>query len=93
MRRGSGAHGNRLNYRPFRRYSLRKTSGWEPPLSLAVLPQMRIEIRAEECRRLSAECAQKALCQANPEVRRIFAKLAEQWRALAEQAEFLQQYH
>jgi hypothetical protein len=70
-----------------------ETSGREPPLSLAVLPQMRMEVRAEECRRRAAECAEKALCQADPEVRRIFVELAEQWRALAEQAEFLRQYH
>jgi hypothetical protein len=65
----------------------------EPPVPFAVLPQMRMEVRVEECRRRAAECAEKALCQADPEVRRLFAELAEQWRALAEQAEFLQQYH
>jgi hypothetical protein len=54
---------------------------------------MRVEVRVEECRQGATECAEKALCQADPEVRRIFAELAEQWRALAEQAEFLQQYH
>ena len=57
------------------------------------LPQMRMDVRVEECRRRAAECAEKALCQSDPEVRRIFAELAEQWRALAEQAEFLQQYY
>jgi hypothetical protein len=55
--------------------------------------QMRMEVRTEECRRRAAECAQKALCQSDPAIRQMFADLAEQWRALAEQAEFLQQYH
>jgi hypothetical protein len=34
----------------------------------------------------------KALCQSDPDIRQIYAELAEHWRALAEQIEFLQQY-
>jgi hypothetical protein len=57
------------------------------------LLQMRMNVRVEECRRRAAECAEKALCQPDPEIRQIFAELAEQWRALAEQTEFLEQFH
>ena len=56
------------------------------------LLQMRMNVRAEECRRRAAECAEKALCQSDPDIRQIYAELAEHWRALAEQTEFLQQY-
>ena len=57
------------------------------------LLQMRMNVRVEECRRRAAECAEKALCQPDPEIRQIFAELAEQWRALAEQTEFLERFH
>ena len=56
------------------------------------LLQMRMNVLAEECRRRNAECAQKALCQSDPDIRQIYAELAEHWRVLAEQTEFLQQY-
>ena len=35
----------------------------------------------------------KALCTREEEPRRTFAELAEQWRALAERAEYLERYH
>jgi hypothetical protein len=35
----------------------------------------------------------KRFCQPDPEIRQIFAELAEQWRALAEQTEFLERFH
>jgi hypothetical protein len=54
---------------------------------------MRMTLRTEECRRRAALCAEKALCTLEEEVRRTFAELAEQWRALAEQAAYLEQYH
>jgi hypothetical protein len=57
------------------------------------LLQMRMNVRVEECRRRAAECAEKALCQPDPEIRQIFAELAEQWPALAEQTEFLERFH
>jgi hypothetical protein len=47
----------------------------------------------QECRRRAAECAEKALCASDEEVRRTFAELAEHWQACAEQTEFLQRYH
>lgn len=56
------------------------------------LLQMRMNVRAEECRRRAAECAEKALCQSDPDIRQIYTELAEHWRALAEQTEFMQQY-
>ena len=55
--------------------------------------KMRMTLRTEECRRRAALCAEKALCTQEEEPRRTFAELAEQWRALAEQAEYLEQYH
>jgi hypothetical protein len=54
---------------------------------------MRMTLRTEECRRRAALCAVKALCTREEEPRRTFAELAEQWRALAEQAEYLEQYY
>ena len=54
---------------------------------------MRMTLRTEECRRRAAICAEKALCTLEEEVRRTFAELAEQWRALAEQTEYLERYH
>ena len=54
---------------------------------------MRINLRTEECRRRAAECARKALCAPDEEVRRTFAELAEQWRMLAEHAEYLGRYN
>jgi len=54
---------------------------------------MRMTLRTEECRRRAALCAEKALCTQEEEPRRTFAELAEQWQALAEQAEYLEQYH
>jgi len=53
---------------------------------------MRMNVLAEGCRRRAAECAQKALCQSDPDIQQIYAELAEHWRALAEHTEFLQQY-
>ena len=55
--------------------------------------KMRMTLRTEECRRRAAACAEKALCVFEEEPRRTFAELAEQWRALAVQAEYLEQYH
>jgi hypothetical protein len=55
--------------------------------------KMRMNLRTEECRRRAAVCAEKALCSFEEEPRRTFAELAEQWRALAVQAEYLEQYH
>jgi hypothetical protein len=52
-----------------------------------------MNIRTEECRRRAAACAEKALCTLEGEARRLFAELAEQWRALAEQTEYLERYH
>ncbi len=54
---------------------------------------MRMNLRTEECRRRAAECARKALCAPDEEVRRTFAELAEQWRMLAEHAEYLGRYN
>ena len=54
---------------------------------------MRMNLRTEECRRRAAVCAEKALCTFEEEPRRTFAELAEQWRALAVHAEYLEQYH
>jgi hypothetical protein len=54
---------------------------------------MRMTLRTEECRRRAAACAEKAHCALEEEPRRTFAELAEQWRALAVQAEYLEQYH
>ena len=54
---------------------------------------MRMNLRTEECRRRAAVCAEKALRTFEEEPRRTFAELAEQWRALAVQAEYLEQYH
>ena len=56
-------------------------------------PQMRMRLRTNECRRRAAVCAEKALSTLEEEARRTFAELAEQWRALAEQAEYLEGYH
>jgi hypothetical protein len=55
--------------------------------------KMRMNLRTEECRRRAAVCAEKALCSFEEEPRRTFAELAEQWRALAVHAEYLEQYH
>jgi hypothetical protein len=55
--------------------------------------KMRMNLRTEECRRRAAACAEKALSTFEDEARRTFAELAEQWRALAEQAEYLERYH
>ena len=55
--------------------------------------KMRMNLRTEECRRRAAVCAEKALCTFEEEPRRTFAELAEQWRALAVHAEYLEQYH
>jgi hypothetical protein len=57
------------------------------------LLQMRMNMRTKECRRRAAECAEKALCAPDQEVRRTFSELAEHRRALAEQTEFLERYH
>lgn len=54
---------------------------------------MRMTLRTEECRRRGALCAEKALCTQEEEPRRTFAELAEQWLVLAEQAQYLEQYH
>jgi hypothetical protein len=54
---------------------------------------MRMNLRTEECRKRAADCAEKALCAFDQEVRRTFAELAEQWRVLAEHTEYLGQYH
>ena len=54
---------------------------------------MRMTLRTEECRRRAAICAKKALSTLEEEPRRTFAELAEQWRALAEQSAYLEQYH
>ena len=54
---------------------------------------MRMSLRIQECRRRAAVCAEEALCALDQEVRRTFAELAEQWRMLAEQAEYLERYH
>ena len=54
---------------------------------------MRMAIRTEECRKLAAACAEKALCAPDQDVRRTFAELAEQWRMLAEHTEYLGRYH
>jgi len=56
---------------------------------------MRMSLRTEECRRRAAVCAEKALCTLEEEPRRTFSELAdselaEQWRALAEQTEYLE---
>ena len=53
---------------------------------------MRMSLRTEECRRRAAVCAEKALCTLEEEPRRTFSELAEQWRALAEQTEYLERY-
>ena len=55
--------------------------------------KMRMTLRTEECRRRAAICAEKALSKPEEEPRRTFAELAEQWRALAEQSAYLEQYH
>jgi hypothetical protein len=55
--------------------------------------RMRMNLRTEECRKRAAECAEKALCAPDQEVRRTFAELAEQWRTLAEHTEYLGRYH
>ena len=55
--------------------------------------KMRMNLRTEECRRRAAVCAKKALRTFEEEPRRTFAELAEQWRALAVHAEYLEQYH
>jgi hypothetical protein len=57
------------------------------------LAKMRMSLRTNECRRRAAVCAEKALSTLEQEARRTFAELAEQWRALAEQAEYLEGYH
>ena len=54
---------------------------------------MRMSLRTDGCRRRAAVCAEKALSTLEQEARRTFAELAEQWRALAEQAEYLEGYH
>jgi hypothetical protein len=54
---------------------------------------MLMNLRTEECRRRAAECARKALSAHDDEVRRIFSELAEQWRMLAEHAEYLARYN
>ena len=54
---------------------------------------MRMNLRSEECRKRAADCAEKALCALDQEVRRAFAELAEQWRVLAEHTEYLGHYH
>jgi hypothetical protein len=54
---------------------------------------MRMSLRNEECRTRAAVCAEKALGARDQEVRRTFAELAEQWRMLAEQAEYMERYH
>ena len=64
-----------------------KTARGLPPLA------MRMNLRTEECRKRAAECARKALCAPDEEVRRTFAELAEQWRMLAEHAEYLGSYN
>jgi hypothetical protein len=53
---------------------------------------MRMTVRTEECRRRAAQCALKALSESDREIQQIYTDLAEQWRALAEQLEFLGQY-
>jgi hypothetical protein len=55
--------------------------------------KMRMSLRNEECRTRAAVCAEKALGARDQEVRRTFAELAEQWRMLAEQAEYMERYH
>jgi hypothetical protein len=54
---------------------------------------MRMSLRTEECRRRAAVCAEKALCTLEKEARLAFAELAEQWRMLAEQTEYMERYH
>jgi hypothetical protein len=54
---------------------------------------MRMSLRIQECRRRAAVGAEEALGALDQEVRRTFAELAEQWRMLAEQAEYLERYH
>jgi hypothetical protein len=36
-----------------------------------------MNVRADECRRRAAECAEKALCQSDPDIRQLYAELAE----------------
>jgi hypothetical protein len=55
--------------------------------------EMRMNLRSEESRKRAAECAAKALCALDQEVRQTFAELAEQWRTLADHTEYLGQYH
>jgi hypothetical protein len=80
----------------------REWGGLRPPLfpvagnSAKLSPfllQMRMNVRNEECRRRAAECAEKALSAIDQEVRRTYTDLAEHWRVLAEQTEFLERYH
>ena len=54
---------------------------------------MRMTLQTEECRRRAAVCAEKALRTLEEEPRRTFAELSEQWRALAAQTKYLEQYH
>ena len=54
---------------------------------------MRMNLRSYECRKRAAECAEKALCAQDQEVRRTFAELLSNGGTLAEHTEYLGRYH
>ena len=45
--------------------------------------------RAEACRKKVTECQRLAMAASDPAIRQMYLDIAQQWRELAEQAEYL----